>query len=122
MPFDIAENPAGASFDELNKVTLSGNQKMVRMGEWKLVYDMMGYGELFNLKSDPCELHNLFVHPEKAREQAAVMAELLMWVIRTEDTLPTGPQNKQYETKWSDKHNWYTPYRQAGRPPVVFTP
>jgi arylsulfatase A-like enzyme len=122
VPLSIAGNSTSGFFDELNKVTLSGNQKMVRMGDWKLVYDMMGYGKLFDLKNDPCELKNLFNAPEHAKEQAALMAELLMWVIRTEDALPTGRQNKQYATKWSTKHNWYTPYRQAGPPPVAFEP
>jgi arylsulfatase A-like enzyme len=122
VPLNIAQNPKGAAFDELNKVTLSGNQKMVRMGDWKLVYDMMGYGKLFDLAHDPCELTNLFNQPQHAKQQAVLMAELLMWVIRTEDSLPTGPQGRQYTTKWSTKHNWYTPYRQAGPPPVAFQP
>ena len=122
VPLTIAGNPKTGFFDELNKVTLSGNEKMVRMGDWKLVYDMMGYGSLYNLKSDPCELNNLFNKPEYAKEQSALLAELLMWVIRTEDSLPTGPQNKQYQTKWSTEHNWYAPYREAGPPPVAFIP
>lgn len=122
VPLLTGQDPRGAAFDELNKVTLSGNQKMVRMGEWKLVYDMMGYGKLFNLQSDPCELVNLFNKPEFAKEQAALMAELLMWVIRTEDSLPTGPQDRKYGTKWSRQHNWYAPYREAGPPPVAYQP
>ena len=122
VPLTIAGNPATGFFDELNMVTLSGNEKMVRMGDWKLVYDMMGYGALYNLKSDPCELTNLFNKPVYAQEQAALMAELLMWVIRTEDSLPTGPQNKQYQTKWSTEHDWYAPYREAEPPPVAFIP
>ena len=44
VPLSTGQNPKlPGMFDELNKVTLSGNQKMVRMGEWKLVYDMMGF-------------------------------------------------------------------------------
>jgi hypothetical protein len=93
------------------------------MGNWKLIYDIMGYGSLYDLKSDPCELTNLFNKPEYATEQATLMAELLMWVIRTEDSLPTGPQNKQYGTKWATrKHNWYASYRETGPPPAAFTP
>ncbi|SDF62840.1 sulfatase [Terriglobus roseus] len=122
VPYNIAEDPKGAAFDELNKVTLSGNQKMVRMGDWKLVFDMMGYGQLYNLKNDPCELHNLFNQPAHAKEQASLMAELMMWVMRTEDSLPTGPQNRKYQTKWSTKHNWYAPYRKSGPPPAAYQP
>jgi arylsulfatase A-like enzyme len=103
-------------FDELNLVTMSGNQKMVRMGDWKLVYDMMGYGRLHDLRSDPKELRNLFGKPQFAKEQAALMAELAMWVIRNQDSLPTGPQDAKYQTKWSKQHNWYAPYRHVTAP------
>ena len=41
------------------------------------------------------------------------MAELLMWTIRSQDSLPTGPQNAKYQTKWPEQHNWYSPYRDA---------
>lgn len=109
-------------FDELNKVTQSGNQKMVRMGDWKLVYDMMGYGQLYNLHDDPCEMQNRFGAGELAAVQAELMAELAMWVIRSQDSLPTGPQNGKYETKWSAQHNWYAPYRHGGTPPNSYIP
>ncbi len=99
-------------WDELNKVTMSGNQKMVRMKNWKLVYDMMGYGALYNLQNDPFELTNLYGKREYAQIQAMLMSELAMWLIRTEDTLPTG-QNGKYHTKWPSRHNGYAPYRRA---------
>jgi arylsulfatase A-like enzyme len=123
VPTSISHDPPRAgSWDELNKVTQSGNQKMVRMGEWKLVYDMMGYGQLYNLQTDPCELKNLFGKPEHAREQTDLMAELAMWMIRVQDNLPTGPQNRKYQTKWSTQHNWYAPYRHGGAPPNPHIP
>lgn len=102
--------PAG---DTLNKVTQSGNQKMVRMGEWKLIYDMMGYGQLYHLPSDPAELDNRFGRSDVADIQAKLMAELTMWAIRNQDSLPTGPQNGKYRTKWARPHNWYAPHRRA---------
>jgi arylsulfatase A-like enzyme len=111
------------SWDELNKVTQSGNQKMVRMGEWKLIYDRMGYGAMYHLKEDPCELHNLFGDPAHKDVQASLMAELAMWDIRLEDTLPTGPQNGKYQTRRPTAHNWYSPYhRGQGPPPNPFIP
>lgn len=100
----------GEGWDELNKVTQSGLQKMVRMGDWKLIYDMMGYGQMYDLSTDPCELKNRFNDPAVAAKQQELMAELLMWTIRSQDPLPTGPQNAKYQTKWSKQHNWYTPY------------
>lgn len=118
IPFTIAEHKSqsSTSWDELNKVTQSGNMKMVRMGDWKLIYDMMGYGQLYHLASDPCELKNLFGHPSAAADQARLMSELLMWTIRCQDSLPTGPQNAKYQTKWSTQHNWYAPYRHGSAP------
>jgi hypothetical protein len=89
---------------------------MVRMGDWKLVYDMMGYGQLYHLSSDPCELNNLFGHPDVATQQASMMAELLMWTIRAQDNLPTGAQNVKYQTKWPAEHNWYAPYKRVKTP------
>jgi arylsulfatase A-like enzyme len=106
-----------ATFDELNTVTQSGYMKMVRLGDWKLLYDMMGYGELYNLASDPAELKNLFGDPSVASEQTRLVEELLMWTIRTQDTLPTGA----YKTKWPKDHNWYSPYRH-GSSPQAFIP
>lgn len=111
----------GRDFDELNMVTQSGSQKMVRMGKWKLIFDMMGYGQLYDLEADACELANLFGRPEVAVPQASLMAELLMWTIRNEDSLPTGKQFRKYQTKWPGGHNWYAPYRH-GSPPLAFVP
>jgi arylsulfatase A-like enzyme len=123
IPTSIAHDPArSGSWDELNKVTLSGNQKMVRMAEWKLIYDMMGYGQLYNLRMDPCELQNLFGLPDTASIQARLMAELAMWLIRVQDSLPTGPQSDKYQTKWSKEHNWYSPYRHGSAYPESYTP
>jgi arylsulfatase A-like enzyme len=114
--YDESDKVAGGeqlSGDTLNKVTQSGNAAMVRMGDWKLIYDMMGYGQLYHLPSDPHELDNRFGRPDAAGPQAQLMAELAMWTIRTQDSLPTGPQNAKYRTKWARPHNWYAPHRHA---------
>ena len=118
---EVSPGVKNSGFDELNKVTMSGLQKMVRMGDWKLIFDMMGYGQLYNLKVDPCELNNLFNKPETATKQCELMTELCMWTIRTQDWLPTGPQNAKYQTKWPGGHNWITPHRH-GTAPVAFIP
>jgi hypothetical protein len=111
----------GIGWDELNKVTQSGLQKMVRMGDWKLIYDMMGYGQLYDLSTDPGELKNRFNDPTASNKQHELMAELLMWTIRTQDSLPTGTQNAKYQSKWSKQHNWYSPYREQP-PDTAFIP
>jgi len=126
VPFSVAEfrgippyivPEQDKTFDELNFVTQSGTTKMVRMGEWKLIYDMMGYGQLYNLARDPGEVNNLFNSSETSSQQALLMAELLMWTIRTQDSLPEGA----YRTKWPENHNWYSPYRH-GEAPTAFVP
>ena len=124
VPYSVSEKrPQGIEpfFDELNKVTQSGLQKMVRMGDWKLIFDMMGYGQLYHLPSDPCELKNLYGEPSVAKEQARLMEELMMWTIRNQDSLPTGVQGNPMQTKWPAKHNWYAPYRR-GTAPQPFIP
>lgn len=123
IPTSIVQNAAlPQMFDELNMVTQSGNQKMVRMSDWKLIFDSMGYGQLYNLRHDPCELHNLFNTPENATIQAQLMTELAMWLIRVQDNLPTGPQNRKYQTKWPAEHNWLAPYRHGKIPPTPYIP
>jgi arylsulfatase A-like enzyme len=123
VPLSAGQGP-GPMFDELNMVTMSGNQKMVRMGDWKLVYDMMGYGQLYDLSRDPCELTNLFGQAQYEKRQSSLMAELAMWTIRVQDSLPTGPQNRKYQTKWpaASDHNWYAPYRHGGSAPNAYIP
>jgi arylsulfatase A-like enzyme len=126
VPFVIGPQAHGATsdrnaprpegFDELNRVSLSGTQKMVRMGEWKLIFDMMGYGQLYHLISDPCELNNLFGHPNSAEQRNALMAEMLTWSIREQDWLPTGPQGPKWQTKWIGEHNWYASHRHGVAP------
>lgn len=96
LPYDEDEHPPlhfpyeGPTFDELNSVTQSGNLKMVRMDQWKLTYDVAGHSELYDLESDPFELRNLWRAPEYQETRARLMEELLRWMIRTEDDLPTG--------------------------------
>lgn len=133
MPYRFAESPPkGASeqgpptslwnIDELNPVTQSGTMKMVRMGDWKLIYDMMGYGQLYNVASDPCELRNLFDDPSVAAMQLRMVEELLMWTIRNQDTLPVDEPDKRWQsTRWPKQHNWYAPYRH-GKAPEPYIP
>jgi len=93
------------TFDELNPVTQSGLLKMVRLGDWKLCFDMLGEGQLYDLAADPGELKNLYGDPRHAPQQMRLLEELLQWTIRTEDNLPTA----RYPAKWPER-NWYAPY------------
>ena len=80
----------GPTFDELNSVTQSGNLKMVRKGRWKLLFDSTGRGELYDLESDPAELDDRWDDPACGEARRALVEELLLWTIRTEDDLPGG--------------------------------
>lgn len=90
-------------FDELNTWTQSGFTKMVRKGDWKIIFDMEGNGQLYNLKKDPLELKNLFDKKACSRVKAELLAELLKWEIATGDPLPT-PRNRYHFKKY--KHNY----------------
>lgn len=95
----------GPSFDELNSLTQSGNMKMVRMDRWKLAFDMMGRGQLYDVESDPGELSNLYEAAEFRQVRTELLEELLKWCIRTEDDLPSG----RYVPKRA-RRNWYAPH------------
>lgn len=75
-------------FDELNTWSQSGSMRMLRMGDWKLVYDMVGNGELYNMKKDPSEMDNLFGKRKYREQQDMLMRELLKWEIATTDPIP----------------------------------
>lgn len=76
------------AFDCLNSWTQSGTMRMLRKGDWKLVFDMEGCGQLYNLKSDPAEVVNLYDDPAAADKRVELLEELLKWRFRLEDPLP----------------------------------
>jgi len=80
-------------FDELNTWTQSGSRRMLREGDWKLVYDMTGRGELYNLRQDPSEIDNLFGKAQYQDVQGRLMGDMMRWAISTEDPLPI-PQHR----------------------------
>lgn len=77
-----------AHFDELNTWTQSGTSRMLRMGNWKLVINSYGTGELYNLKEDPYELNNLFGNTKFTNKQNTMQTKLLAWELRLQDPLP----------------------------------
>jgi arylsulfatase A-like enzyme len=96
----------GPRLDELNTVTQSGTVKCVRMDRWKLTFDMLGNGELYDVEADPAELTNLFDDAAHRETRARLTDELLRWTIRAEDDLPLAG----YVPKRAER-NWYTPHR-----------
>lgn len=60
---------------------LKGDQRkaMIREGEWKFTYWLNDISELYNLKSDPKELHNLAAEPEHRSRVERMRQQLLAW-------------------------------------------
>ena len=96
------------SFDELNGWTQSGNMRMLRRGDWKLLFDMQGRGQLYNLAQDPVELHDRYDDPTCAAIRSELLAGLLAWTLRAQDPLPH--PRRRYRFK-SDPRNYWSPYR-----------
>ena len=96
------------SFDELNSWSQSGTMRMVRKGDWKLIFDMQGAGQLYNLTKDPIELKNLYSDPDYAEIRQELMADLMAWTLRAQDPLPL--PRARYVMK-TDPHNYWAPYR-----------
>jgi arylsulfatase A-like enzyme len=53
-------------------------QRAVRVGDWKLIrYPQINFSQLFNLRDDPAEIHNISDrHPDKERELFALLEKL----------------------------------------------
>ncbi len=100
---------ASVSFDELNSWSQSGTMRMLRQGDWKLVFDMQGAGQLYHLAKDPAELKNLYDDSDCAAIRQELLAELLAWTLRVQDPLPL--PRRRYVMK-TDPRNYWAPYRQ----------
>lgn len=96
------------SFDELNGWSQSGTLRAVIKGDWKLVYDMMGNGQLYHLACDPVELKNLYGLPEHSAKQTELLEEMLAWVLKVQDPLPYPRRRYQFKR---DPRNYYAPYK-----------
>jgi arylsulfatase A-like enzyme len=81
------------TFDSLNYVSQSGAMRMVRKGKWKLVFDMDGNGQLYNIDMDKFEINNLFNNSDFKEIQLKMMNELLKWTIKVQDPLLLPPNS-----------------------------
>lgn len=95
----------GTTYDELNSVTMSGGQRMVRAGDWKLVADDEGRLELYDLSEDPVELTDLSGDPARSDVLLTLTRLLAAWMIRVGDELPTGayrPKRPPRGWRWAE--------------------
>jgi arylsulfatase A-like enzyme len=104
---DDGLNPE-VSFDCLNSRSQSGTMRMLRKGRWKLVLDMQGRGQLYNLERDPVELENLYGRAGYGEIERELLADLLAWTLRAQDPLPL--PRRRYVMK-TDPRNYWSPYR-----------
>ncbi|QIK72031.1 sulfatase-like hydrolase/transferase [Propioniciclava coleopterorum] len=81
---------AGPTFDELNSVTQSGHERMLRLDDLKLVMDAEGRRWLYDLASDPGETRNLADDPAHRDALATLTWWLARWLMRVDDDLPAG--------------------------------
>ena len=93
----------GYFFDELNTWSQSGTMRMLRKGDFKLVYDMDGNGRLYHMKEDTAELNNLFGNAMYASIQNDLITNLLRWEVSTEDYLPVPRHRYRFKR---NEHNY----------------
>lgn len=88
-PLTVPRGPLTRDFRPSYKLGDQGRCKSVRTQEWKLVvYPGQPYGELYHLKADPWELHNLYGQSAYESIVHGLRAMLLDWMIESEDCLP----------------------------------
>lgn len=83
------------SYDSLNSWTQSGSLRLLRKGEWKLIYDMKGTGEMYHIASDPSEVNNIYNDTKYNDIKTELLEHLLKWEIATQDPLPI-PHKRYY--------------------------
>ncbi|GKX31462.1 sulfatase [Vallitalea longa] len=94
------------TIDELNSVTQAGKMRAVIKNDWKLTFDMMGKGEMYNLIEDKYELNNLYDNKDCGIKKVELLEELLKSSIRASDDLPYSG-TERHIIKRDKKRNYY---------------
>jgi choline-sulfatase len=89
-------------------------QRMIRSGDWKLIYYHGYRPQLFNLRSDPHELDDLAAHPDHRAVREQLLAELLgEWNPHAiADRMAVRRKDKDMIGAWArsvrppDQHRW----------------
>lgn len=76
-------------------------QRSIRDDRWKLIqYPQINRTQLFDLRADPDERHDLAASPEKVGQVTTMMKKLTQWQGEVGDTLPLTSSNPQ-DSKWT---------------------
>ncbi len=68
---------------------------MIRKDDWKLVMNLYGNGELYNLKKDPSEVHNLFGEKKYSEIQTELLTRFTGMGVAFAGPLPL-PQRRYH--------------------------
>ena len=74
---------------------------MLRTKDWKLVSRVNGRDELYDLKADPHELHNLFGETGTKEVIGQLKSKQLLWLMQTADSVPY-----DYDNRFSNEMIW----------------
>jgi choline-sulfatase len=67
---------------------------MVRSGEWKYTFWVHDIPELYNLRTDPAELHNLAAEPAYGAQVERMKQTLFAWHRPPEEDRPQSSREK----------------------------
>jgi len=95
----------GHAYDCLNSRTQSGILRALRWENYKLLFDMMGVGQLYDLDADPLETKTCLTNPQCAPVRAQMAEKLLAWCLRAQDPLPL-PRSR-YTYKGAAHNYWF---------------
>ena len=74
---------------------------MLRTKDWKLVSRVNGRDELYDLKADPKETHNVFGQSGTEAITSALKSKQLLWLMQTADAVPF-----DYDERFSPEMKW----------------
>ncbi len=69
----------------------------IRTMDWKLIHRPREMSELYDLRNDPGELHNLWGRPEARQRQAELLGRLLDRLILTSDVIPFEQDGREWD-------------------------
>ncbi len=95
----------GTTFACISSWTSGGQLRSLRKGNLKIIMDMMGRGQLYDLSVDPYEVNDLWDNADYAVSKADMLSELCAAILRSDDPIPA-PHNR-YRTKRHPRGYWF---------------